>query len=71
MMSRTRFTPKEKEILELVTAGLTNKDIGERLIISERTVECHLAEVYRKLSIPDDRHKRVSVAVQYIRGELC
>ncbi|MEZ4517630.1 MAG: response regulator transcription factor [Chloroflexota bacterium] len=43
------LTPREKEVLELVAQGLTNKAIGLRLSISEHTVKFHLNSVLGKL----------------------
>jgi len=45
------LTPQEREIAELAAAGLTNKQIGERLYLSHRTVGAHLHGAYRKLGI--------------------
>jgi RNA polymerase sigma factor (sigma-70 family) len=43
------LTPREREVLELVTQGLHNREVGERLAISPRTVEVHKARVMAKL----------------------
>ena len=45
------LTPREREILELLAEGLTMQQIGRRLGISARTVETHVAKLYRKLSV--------------------
>jgi DNA-binding CsgD family transcriptional regulator len=45
------LTPQEREIVELAAAGLTNKQIGERLYISHRTVSSHLYQAFPKLGI--------------------
>ncbi|GAB3276403.1 helix-turn-helix transcriptional regulator [Kineosporia babensis] len=46
-----RLTPKEREIADLAGAGLTNKQIGERLYLSHRTVSTHLYQIFPKLGI--------------------
>jgi len=45
------LTPREGEVVGLVAGGLTNRDIAQRLYISERTVESHIAHVRRKLGV--------------------
>jgi DNA-binding NarL/FixJ family response regulator len=45
------MTPQERQIAELAAAGLTNKEIGERLFLSHRTISSHLYRVYPKLGI--------------------
>ncbi len=43
------LTPREREVLELVVAGQTNKGVARHLYISEKTVEIHRANVMRKM----------------------
>jgi two-component system response regulator NreC len=43
------LTPREAEVLGLVALGHTNPEIGERLVISVRTVETHRSAIHRKL----------------------
>lgn len=45
------LTPRELEVVRLVAEGLRNKEIGERLMISEGTVKIHLHSIYEKLQI--------------------
>lgn len=45
----TGITAREAEILGLVALGLTNQEIAERLVVSVRTVETHLGNVYGKI----------------------
>jgi len=44
------ITPRELEILEALAAGLSNKEIADRLFVSENTVKTHAARVFAKLS---------------------
>jgi FixJ family two-component response regulator len=44
-----RLSEREREVLSLVVAGLTNKEIGRALALSPRTVENHRAHVFEKL----------------------
>jgi two-component system, NarL family, response regulator LiaR len=48
-MDRLGITGRELEILELMAAGLSNREIGERLFVSENTVKTHAARLFEKL----------------------
>jgi len=50
-----KLTPRERQILMLVNQGLSNREVGERLSLSERTVENHRAAGYRKLGVTNSR----------------
>ncbi|UGS34941.1 LuxR family transcriptional regulator [Capillimicrobium parvum] len=45
------LTARELEVLRLVAAGQTNKSIGARLVLSERTVERHVSNIFAKLDV--------------------
>ena len=45
------LTEREREVLELLAQGLNNKDIAQKLYLSVRTVEGHLANIYGKLHV--------------------
>jgi DNA-binding CsgD family transcriptional regulator len=45
------LTRREREVLELAVTGLPARDIAARLYVGERTVETHLANIYRKLKV--------------------
>lgn len=47
------LTPREREVLTLVAAGLANKQIARRLGIAERTVKAHLTSVFARLDVED------------------
>ena len=53
------ITPRELEILEALAAGFSNREIAERLFVSENTVKTHTARLFDKLSA-----KRRTQAVQ-------
>ena len=45
------ITPREHEILGLIAEGLSNREIGERLFVSENTVKTHSSRLFEKLSV--------------------
>ncbi len=47
-----QLSPREREVLGLIVAGLTNKEIGRALGLSPRTVETHRAHLFGKLGAP-------------------
>ena len=49
--AEARPTPREMEVLKLLTRGLTNKAIAAQMKISERTVQGHIASLFEKLSV--------------------
>ncbi|GCE43842.1 Two-component system, regulatory protein [Rhodococcus wratislaviensis] len=57
------LTPREAELLTLLARGMTNKELGKALFISEATVKTHLAHIYAKLGV-DTRAAAVSVALR-------
>jgi DNA-binding NarL/FixJ family response regulator len=48
---RDRLTAQELQIAELAAEGLTNREIGERLFLSHRTIGSHLYRIFPKLAI--------------------
>ena len=45
------ITPREHEILGLIAAGLSNREIGEKLFVSENTVKTHSSRLFEKLNV--------------------
>jgi DNA-binding NarL/FixJ family response regulator len=45
------LTAREREIAELVAQGRTNREIAEQLVLSARTIDAHLRNVYAKLGV--------------------
>jgi DNA-binding CsgD family transcriptional regulator len=48
-LKQTGLTPRELEILGLIAEGLSNREIGEKVFVSENTVKTHSARVFEKL----------------------
>ena len=61
------LSPRELEVLVLVAQGLTNRDIAQRLVLSEHTVNRHVANILRKLGLPS-RAAAASLAGRYGLG---
>ncbi|MPZ63507.1 MAG: hypothetical protein GEU93_19930 [Propionibacteriales bacterium] len=56
------LTPRESAVLDLLTEGLTDRQIGRRLGISPRTVDTHLGRAYTKLGV----HGRVAASTRWL-----
>jgi DNA-binding NarL/FixJ family response regulator len=64
------LSDREVEIIELVTAGLTNEDIAKQLDISKRTVDNHVSNILKKAGAGvDNRVTLVRWALQW--GKVC
>lgn len=56
------LTPTERDVVALVTEGLTTPEMAERLFVSPRTVQSHLRNVYAKLGVTSRRQLRQVVS---------
>lgn len=64
------LTDREREVLGLMAEGRTNLAIADRLVITLKTVETHVASIFSKLGLepePDD-HRRVLAVLTYLRS---
>jgi len=77
LVARTRarerlevLTPRELEVLELMAEGRSNRGIAERLVVTEKTVETHVASILGKLGLEaePDAHRRVLAVLAFLRG---
>ena len=64
------LTPREREVLELIAEGRSNKGIGERLDVSTGVVQKHVGSLFAKLGIPDsdDDHRRILAVLAFLRS---
>jgi DNA-binding NarL/FixJ family response regulator len=59
------LTPRERQILALIGEGLTNRQIGKRLYLSEKTVKNNVSRLLAKLGV----ERRIQAAVIATHGE--
>jgi DNA-binding NarL/FixJ family response regulator len=59
------LSPRELEVLQLISGGLTNGEVAARLHVSVHAVKFHLAAIYRRLGVSN----RTEAAVTYLRAE--
>jgi DNA-binding NarL/FixJ family response regulator len=65
------LTPREREVLELVAEGRSNKAIGERLAISQGAVQKSVSTIFNKLGLPagEDDDRRILAVLAYLRPD--
>ena len=63
---RVTFTDREREVLEMLVAGRSNKEIGAALGLEERTVKAHVAKLMRKVGVQN----RIALSVHAITHSL-
>ena len=66
------LSPREREVLELVAEGRSNRAIGERLVITQAAVQKHVSAIFNKLGLPagQDDDRRILAVLAYVRPEL-
>lgn len=64
--SSYNLTPREQEVLELMTEGLSQREIAERLFVSPHTVNTHVQHLYAKLQV----HSGIEAVVKAVREKL-
>jgi DNA-binding NarL/FixJ family response regulator len=64
------LTPRERDVLALIAEGRSNRAIASTLIVGEKTVETHVANIFSKLGLEEtaDDHRRVLAAISWLRG---
>jgi DNA-binding NarL/FixJ family response regulator len=63
------LSPRERQVLELMAEGRSNAAIARRLVVTERAVEKHVANIFAKLRLPPsgDDHRRVLAVLAWLR----
>jgi DNA-binding NarL/FixJ family response regulator len=63
-----RLTPRERDVLEAMAEGYSNRGIAEHLVVSEGAVEKHISSIFTKLDLdPEDGvHRRVLAVLTYL-----
>jgi DNA-binding CsgD family transcriptional regulator len=61
--ARDQLTPHELQIARMAAEGLTNREIGQRLYLSHRTVSSHLHRIFPKLGVASRSELRVAVGI--------
>ncbi len=66
----TSLTPREREVLGLMAEGRTNAAIAASLVVTERAVEKHIANIFTKLGLTPtgSDHRRVLAVLRYLRA---
>jgi DNA-binding NarL/FixJ family response regulator len=59
-----RLTPRELQVLEMISFGLTNAEAARRLEVSVHAIKFHLAAIYNRLGVTN----RTEAAVAYLRS---
>ena len=62
-----KITKRQREVVELIAAGLSNVEVGERLGISPRTAKAHSDVLRQKLGVA--RRRQIPVAYRLVTGE--
>jgi len=60
--ARDQLTPQELQIARMAAEGLTNREIGQKLYLSHRTVGAHLRSIFPKLGVASRRHLTAALA---------
>jgi DNA-binding NarL/FixJ family response regulator len=65
-----QLTERERSVLALIAEGCSNGAIAEKLILSRKTVETHVTQIFLKLGIREsaDHHRRVLAVLAYLRS---
>jgi DNA-binding NarL/FixJ family response regulator len=65
-----QLSDREREVLGLIAEGLSNRAIAERLVVSLKTVETHVGQIFLKLGLRGEtgEDRRVAAVLTYLRA---
>jgi DNA-binding NarL/FixJ family response regulator len=66
------LSARERQVLELVAEGRSNRAVGERLGITQAAIQKHVSQIFKKLGLPagEDDDRRILAVLTYLRPEL-
>jgi two-component system response regulator DegU len=65
--NENNLTKREVQVLELIAEGMINKEIAEKLCISEKTVKNHISNIFKKINVSD----RTQAAIYALKNNIC
>jgi len=64
------LSPRQQEILQLLTSGLTNEEIAKECFISVDTVKTHCRSIYRRIGVKNPREFRRKIRSRHLKPEI-